>query len=170
MRLPGFDYAGGGAYFVTLVTHRRRCILGQVVGNEVELTSIGRIVAGELGITPLMRPEFSFDACVIMPNHVHAIIVVDASVQRLSASHAHPALHNRPKGPRRGSIGAMIAGLKSVVTKAANIYHVHPSHPIWQRNYYEHIIRDERDLLAIRTYIESNPATWRDDVENPDRE
>ncbi len=171
IRLPDFDYSAGGAYFITIVTHQRRCILGRIVDGVPNLSPIGCIVAEELEITPLMRPEFVFDDFVIMPNHVHIIVVIDhdAQARKLAAlptsrseTHARPHL-------RSGTIGAMIAGMKATVTKGANFIGVHPAHPIWQRNYYEHVIRDERDHANIRAYIENNPANWADDSENPER-
>ena len=172
IRLQDYDYTNSGAYFVTIVTHQRRCILGKISDTTFEPSRHGQIVADELDITPLMRPEFAFDVWLIMPNHVHAIIVVDAELQLRRSPKANSGRTDARAcaGPRSGSLGAMIAGFKATVTKGANIIGIHPGHPLWQRNYYEHIIRDEKDLEAIRTYIEENPFNWASDSENSERQ
>jgi len=108
---------------------------------------------------------------MIMPNHLHGIIVIHdvgahgrAPFQqnRAPQQQSRTPLHRKPK-----SLGSLIAGFKSVATKKINIHRQLPGCPIWQRNYFDHIIRDEEELNAIREYIQSNPLMWAQDNENP---
>jgi len=110
------------------------------------------------------------DAFVIMPNHMHGIVaLVDSGT--VGATHASPlpddASPGRPRGPKRQSIAYIIGSFKSAATKRINAVRGTPGVPVWQRNYYEHIIRDDESLNHIRQYILDNPAQWALDRENP---
>jgi REP element-mobilizing transposase RayT len=127
--------------------------------------------------TALIRREIELDEFIIMPNHLHAIVIVGAhrrapsqnnpSKSVTSSQNNLPAQNTIPLERPPRSLGALIAGFKSASTKRINRVRETPGIPIWQRNYYEHIIRDESGLNSIRQYIQTNPAQWANDEENP---
>jgi putative transposase len=164
IRLAGYDYAQAGAYFVTIVTWRRENLFGEVVNGEMVLNDFGKIVADEWKQTAFVRSNVELGAFVVMPNHFHGILVIRetgvGASRRLAPTEAI--------SPKPGSLGAIMAQFKSIVTK--KIWKINAeihSTPIWQRNYYEHIIRNEREMAQIWDYIEANPANWLTDDENP---
>lgn len=164
-RLHGFDYTREGAYFVTACTQDRTCLFGDMVKGEVRLNDAGQIVADEWARTAEVRHEIELDAFVIMPNHLHAIVwIVDGRGDRPVAP---TPVVTTLAGPRPKSIGALMAGFKSAVTKRINQQRRTSGVPVWQRNYFEHIIRDDAALNCIRQYITENPARWAEDPENP---
>jgi len=121
-------------------------------------------------------PLVQLDAFVVMPNHVHGIIVIrcrgEASVpphvfEEQPGSDASP-LRQRPNGTRPGSLPAIVQNFKSISTRKTNAAHDTPCTPIWQRGFYEHIIRNEAELAGFREYIVGNPARWEEDENNPD--
>ena len=150
IRLQGYDYAQAGAYFITLCTQGRARLFGRVTHGVVELTDIGRIVEEEWARTPAARLNVELDAYVVMPDHIHGILVItyrDDSVALLEAS-------STLRSPAR-TIGAIVRGFKGAVVRRAGM-------AIWQRNYHEHIIRSEAALDRIRRYIVANPARWEE--------
>ncbi len=177
LRLPGYDYSQAGAYFVTLCTHDRACVFGEVVDGEMRLNEWGEIVRDEWFKTATVRPYvvLNADEFVIMPNHVHGIIwivnddMVGATgpVAPIEATR-RVAPTERPCGPTPASIGAIMAQFKSAVTKRSHELRGTPGLPVWQRNYYEHVIRNEESLDQIREYIRNNPVEWASDRENPE--
>jgi REP element-mobilizing transposase RayT len=178
IRLKGYDYTQPGAYFVTVCTHERADLFGEVVDGEMRLNDMGRVVAEEWFKTAALRPTVHLrsDEFVVMPNHVHGIIVihdpgVGAGVGAERRSAPTTGTSDLPNGPRRnvaaGSVGAIVRGFKSAVTYRINALRNHRGAPLWQRNYYEHIIRNERELHAIRQYIRNNPLKWALDRDNP---
>jgi putative transposase len=165
IRLPGYDYSQAGAYYVTLVTHQRDCLFGVIENEIMTLNDLGKI-ANECWIAiPEHFLNVELGAYVVMPNHVHGIIVIDGN--DAGATHwVAPAIPRiRPTGPKPGSLGAIIGSYKSAVSYRINKEHNITS--IWQRNYYEHIIRNEIDLQNKTNYIESNPMLWAQDDNNP---
>ncbi|MBN1978192.1 MAG: transposase [Anaerolineae bacterium] len=128
--------------------------------GAMAMSDFGRIVAEEWERTAQLRPYVWVDACVMMPNHVHGVVwIVDGGVaQRRCAPTPINVL------PR--SLGAIVRAFKSIVTKRINRIRDTPGAPVWQRNYYERVIRSERELNAIRRYIQNNPANWPSDTEN----
>lgn len=169
IRLKGYDYTQPGAYFITICTQDRAHLFGEVVDREMRLNDAGRIVREEWFKTAQLRPYVRLDEneFVVMPNHVHGIIwiVDDVGATRRVA----PTTDAAPHGPKSGSIGAIIGQFKSAATKSINALRGIPGAPGWQRNYYEHIIRDEDALNRIRAYILTNPLRWALDRENPAR-
>lgn len=163
LRLKGYDYAQAGAYFVTICTQNRACWFGEVVDGKMRLNVFGEIAREEWFRTGQIRPNVELDAFVIMPNHIHGIIVIRGNVgaTRQVAPTKHPA------GPVSGSIGAIVGQFKSITAKRINELRGTPRVPVWQRNYYERIIRDELALARIREYIANNPRQWALDRENP---
>jgi putative transposase len=159
IRLPAYDYAQAGAYFVTLVSHARECLFGQVIDGEMRLNALGEVVVEEWRRTGEIRREVEPDILVVMPNHIHGIVIVGA--------HGRAPLHRAPLHRSPRSVGSFVAGFKSAVTKRINEMRGTPGLPLWQRNYYEHIIRNEEDLNHVRQYVVDNPARWEHDEENP---
>ncbi len=170
IRLKGYDYTQPGAYFITICTKDRAHLFGEVVNGEMRLNDAGRIVWEEWFKTATLRPyvQLNEDEFVVMPNHIHGIIwIVDdvGATRRVAPTRVAPTM-DAPHGPKSGSIGAIIGQFKSVTTKRINDLRGTPGVPVWQRNYYEHIIRNEEALERIRTYIQTNPLRWAFDREN----
>ncbi len=176
VRLPGYDYRQEGAYFITVCVQGRERLFGHITDGEMRLNVAGQIVSDEWLRTPLVRPYVTLDAFVIMPNHLHAILfldgtktdehagVVGATWQVAPTKHANTENHDRPKGPLAHSLGAIVGQFKRMTTIRINAMNATPSAKIWQRNYYEHIIRNDADLARIREYIATNPAQWETDA------
>jgi REP element-mobilizing transposase RayT len=183
IRLKGYDYAQSGAYFVTIVTHGRECLFGEIVNGEMQLNAAGKIVQWEWERLAQRFKFLEFGAFVVMPNHAHAIIIIHSHVGATRAgltsapSGAQPLRTDIPEGndgsplpptgPAPSSLGAIIAQFKSRVTKRLWKIPTLAGTPIWQRNYYEHIIRNDDDANRIYNYIQSNPSMWDEDEENP---
>ncbi len=166
IRLKDYDYRNVGAYFITICAYKRECLFGEVVDLEMRLNEYGEIIQDEWLKTETVRPNIELDEFVMMPNHLHGILVLNDNT---GVSHEKPGATHRvaPTGPQTGSVGAIVGQYKSIVTKRINKQRGTPGHPIWQRNYHEHIIRDEDELNRIRFYIANNPAQWDSDLENP---
>jgi len=171
IRLTGFDYSSRGAYFITLCTHQRQCIFGNIVNETVQLNAIGSIVHDEWVRTPEIRPSVVLSDFVVMPNHLHGIIIImpeSRASHRLAPTKAqHTVSNERPMGPASDSIAAILAQFKSMATRRVNALNEAISSRLWQRNYYEHIIRDDEQMGNIREYIVHNPSQWTWDRENP---
>jgi len=171
IRLKGYDYSQLGAYFVTVCAHQKDNLFGRVINGSVELNEYGQIVTREWFKSSKVRHEIELDAFVLMPNHLHGIVWIvnpEASVDLMDEETVEANGHSPlPRGAAPKSLGAFIIGFKSTVTRQINQLRTKPGHPVWQRNYYEHIIRSERALHAIREYIEQNPLRWEMDRYNP---
>jgi len=179
IRLKGYDYTRPGAYFITICTHNREPLFGRVVDGEMVLNEYGEIVWACWREILDHFPHVELDAFVVMPNHVHGIIWIVDDVgtryaKNVGARHAknvramHASPLQSPRGPASGSLGAVVGSFKSAVTRRINEMRGTPGARVWQRNYYEHIIRDDRALNAIRRYIAENPLRWHLDRYNPD--
>ena len=264
-RLRGYDYSGAGIYFVTLCTLSRECLFGDITDASMQPSKAGEIVQEEWLRSATIRSEIALDAMVVMPNHLHGIVIIQGvgatggspaeadplqpadqpsppatatahaanyhpylrdvratggspteadpsqpadqpSPPATATAHAanyHPCLRDvgatgrspteaaspQPErkadrdaclrdvgatgrsplqpGPAKRSLGALIAGFKAATTKRINAWRGTPGNPVWQRNYYDRIIRDEDELWRIREYIANNPAQWAVDRENP---
>lgn len=160
IRLPEYDYAQPGVYFITVCTHQRACLFGEIVDGEIRLSELGHMVRDEWNKTQQIRPEIELDQFVIMPNHFHAIIWIhDGRGTARRAPTGEPTYEQFGK-PVAGSIPTIVRAFKSAVTRQINFYRNTPGMPVWQRNYYEHIIRNEAELSAVREYITNNPHQW----------
>jgi len=166
IRLKGYDYSKNGAYFITICIYNSECLLGKVVDGEMILSEYGEIVRNEWLKTEEIRKNVQLDNYVVMPNHFHSIIVICRGVLQYA-----PTTMNKISKFRSPSqtIGAIVRGFKSVATKEISKLNKTPGIPFWQRNYYEHIIRNENELTKIRAYIQNNPLKWSLDRENPNR-
>lgn len=160
IRLPAYDYRRAGGYFVTTCTQGRACLFGEVIGGQMRLNDRGRIADEEWRRTAEVRENVRLDAFVIMPNHMHGIIVIVDNDRRDTARR----VPTREFGdPVSGSLPTIIGAYKSAVTKRINHLRGISGETVWQRNYYDHVIRNRDDLYRIRRYIQENPARWRRD-------
>jgi REP element-mobilizing transposase RayT len=167
VRLPGYDYAWPGWYAVTICAHERQALFGEVVDGEARLGPAGEIVRAEWLRTAALRPELRLDAFVIMPNHLHGIIVIDEATEARSATASASASHagNELAAFRSpaGTLGAVVRGFKAATTSRIRGLWSQLDARVWQWSFYEHIIDDEDDLAHIREYIANNPRAWEDD-------
>jgi REP element-mobilizing transposase RayT len=163
IRLRGWDYTEPGAYFVTIVTHGRQMLFGEIVDGVVLLSMYGRIAAEEWLRTPEVRAYVGIDEFVVMPDHVHGLLWITGHAWNAAQPRGQGA--TTPRGGQRvtiaqGSLGAVVGGYKSIVARRINDSRGTPGAPVWQRNYYERIVRNQRELAAIRRYIQQNPSAW----------
>jgi len=166
IRLRGYDYSQAGAYFVTLCTQGKKCLFGEVVDAQVHLSDMGQIVAEEWLRSADIRPEIDLDEWIVMPNHLHGIIVIPGEAV-VGNRQEDTSQGTRTAGPKPRSLGSIMAGFESASSRRINELRGTPGMQIWQHNYYDHIIRNEKDLERIRRYIADNPARWDEDAENP---
>ena len=229
IRLSGFDYSQPGCYFITICTYQKRCLFGKIVNNEIMLNQFGQVVEKEWLNSEKIRKNIIIDKYVIMPNHLHGIIIInhgrgisqsnctnninpnrrgvsryapttdnpkpdvsryapttdnpkpdvsqyapttdnpkpDVSQYAPSSNnnfgeHIFSEIQNKFHSPSQ-TIGSIIRGFKSTTAKQINLMLNAPGAPVWQRNFYEHIIRDEDDYYRIAEYIRSNPEKWESD-------
>jgi putative transposase len=201
IRLPEYDYSQAGAYFVTIVTWGKMPLFGEICEGEMRLSAAGRIVKTEWKRLAHQFSNIRLNAFVVMPNHVHGIIVIDDGIRatRHSSDDVFAGIEavqadalagpdGSPlrggdgdeamdfnsgdgratrKGPTKGLLGAMIGQFKSRATKRIWSLPVYDHVPIWQRNYYEHIIRDQGEYESILAYIQTNPLRWVEDQLHP---
>ncbi len=173
IRLQGYDYTQPGLYFVTLVAHARRELFGQIINEKMHLSPLGKIVRDEWIQSNRIRKEISLfeDEFIVMPNHIHGIVnIIETAGLNNTQSERNDRLE---KGGRRPpqlirfpkSLGSFIAGFKSAVTsrsiKELDLFEV------WQRDYYDHIIRSEKEYDRIWNYINDNPRRWAEDQLHP---
>ena len=175
IRLKGYDYTRAGVYFVTIVTQNRACLFGHIVAGEVRLNAFGQVVAETWQWLATQYDYVELDEWVVMPNHLHGIIIITETGDGGGGSRTAPTVIGTtvptvvaPDAPtvKRKPLGRLIGAFKTVSTKRINEYRGTPGVVVWQRNYYEHIIRDERSLNRVREYIAANPLRWHLDREN----
>ncbi|WP_413172537.1 transposase [Anabaena azotica] len=183
IRLKGYDYSQQGAYFVTICTYQRNCLFGEIVDGEMKLNTNGEIAKGCWLSLHQHFQNVELDEFVIMPNHLHGIILIvnnpDAEGEALANQYSQQKTNLSSQcfaptgekikinGTKRQSLAAIIQNYKSVSTRQVNRINKAKGNVIWQRNYYEHIIRNEEALNNIRQYIVTNPINWAEDEENP---
>jgi REP element-mobilizing transposase RayT len=151
----GYDYTQPGAYFVTICTRDRVCLFGEVVGGQMQLNELGRLVEWTWQDLSNHVANIVLDAFVVMPNHVHGIIII-------VGAGSEPAPTTKQYG-----LPEIVRQFKTFSALRINEQRGTPGAPVWQRNYYEHIIRTEDSLARIREYIAGNPLRWHLDRENP---
>ena len=175
IRLQGYDYSQAGLYFITVCTHNRVPLFGEIADGVMALNTAGQIVEKCWCAIPEHFPQVTLDEFVVMPNHVHGIITIGTTVgaNDVGANNHLPLQSNEtstqsngiprplPHGTSR-TIGSIVRGFKIGVTQwfRANT----DIHAVWQRNYYEHIIRNEGVYLKIAEYIQTNPQRWEEDT------
>ncbi|MDD5094035.1 MAG: transposase [Dehalococcoidia bacterium] len=178
IRLKDYDYSQAGAYFVTICIQNRECLLGDVLDGEMHLSQAGEMVIRVWDDLTVRYPAVALDEFVVMPNHVHGIVIVGAlfvGAQQMAG--IKPAISADDVTVRAGTrpaptLSEIIGTFKSITTKEYTVGVAQngwaPFHQrLWQRNYYEHIIRNEDDLNQIREYIQTNPLNWDHDENNP---
>jgi putative transposase len=231
IRLKGYDYSASGTYFITICAYQREEMFGAVVDGTMALNEFGEIVAKYWRWLSTQYPYVTLDEWVVMPNHLHGILVVNdtspaesamtdtlrtklevsdisqmesamtdtsrvelevSDTSRRGGSRTAPTNHgcdtptsnhgcdtpisNQCYDPptmsnhdrKRKPLGRLIGAFKTVSTKEINQIRNVPNAPIWQRNYYEHIVRDRTSLQYIRDYIRHNPCSWKEDQLHPD--
>jgi len=194
-RLPGYDYAQAGAYFITVVTQGRVPLFGEVANGEMHLNPAGEMVVWVCEEMPNYIPGMEWGIYQVMPNHFHGVIELHIGDAPKSNNPIVGAdFHVRPGQPRRVAptggrqintsaddksirrltLGNIVGRFKSLTTRRyldgvhADNWQPLPTH-LWQRNYYEHIIRDDQDYQSIFDYILANPQNWEQDREHPSR-
>jgi putative transposase len=165
IRLKEYDYSQPGKYFVTICTYNHECTLGEIANGQMRLNEIGKIVEEEWLRTLNIRPEIALDVYVIMPNHIHCIIVIkeESPIPHVGTHSCASLLQRKPR-----SLGSIIAGFKSVATKRINEMRHTPSFPVWQKRYYDRVIRNDKELDNIREYIQNNVLQWAIERDDPD--
>lgn len=164
-RLRGYDYSLRGAYFVTICSVNRACLFGEIVNGEIRLHQAGFTVQECWEEIPAHFPDVELDEFVVMPNHVHGIIVVSSGK---GAACRAPTVERFGR-PVPGSIPTVMRSFKSAATKRTNQMCRSPGAKLWQRNYWEHIIRNETELSRLREYVLTNPMRWELDRLHPDQ-
>jgi REP element-mobilizing transposase RayT len=163
IRLKNYDYSSPGAYFITIVTNNRQYLFGEIVNNEMILNEYGEIANKYWYEIPKHYTNTQLDEYVIMPNHIHGIIFIVGAIHELPLQqNEFPQLIQR----RKMLLPKIIGRFKMNAAKQINQIRQTPGIPVWQRNYYEHIIRDTDDLSRIRHYISDNPKNWNNDEYN----
>jgi REP element-mobilizing transposase RayT len=167
IRWFAYDYAQAGAYFVTICTHDHVCLFGRVVGEAMELNPAGKAVWECWYAIPRHFPQVALDEFIVMPNHVHGIIVIGDDAGGDVGAHVGAKDGANDYSPLPGvrgtsrTVGSIVRGFKIGATKWMR--RNTKVRAVWQRNYYEHVIRGERALGRIRRYIEDNPGNWMRD-------
>jgi REP element-mobilizing transposase RayT len=165
IRLRDYDYSKEGMYFVTICAKNHECVFGSIVGGAMQKNDVGHAVERYWNEIPQHFPHVGLDVYVIMPNHLHGIVIVGAN----NHSPSLPPVLKRPPRPATSgtskTLGSIVRGFKIAVTKWMRSNTAIPD--VWQRNYLEHVVRDESELERIREYIQNNPAQWEMDRLNP---
>ena len=173
IRLIDYDYTNAGAYFVTICTQNKGCLLGKTINGVIEPSEIGKIACGYWLKIPEHCVNVTLDEFVVMPNHLHGIIIVEDTCRGEVSSPLFTTNETPGKGEvtpplQKYTLGQIVAYFKYQTTKQINKFRSAYGVPFWQRNYYEHIIRNEKELTEIREYIINNPLKWELDRENPE--
>ncbi len=147
-RLKNYDYKLSGDYFITICTHKKGCLFGSINNDQIDLSDYGMIASLSWLELPDHYAEIQLDEFIFMPNHMHAIVILS------SAQNNH-------------SLSEIIRGYKTWSARKINQHRNLTKAPVWQRSFYDHIIRDDNDLLRIQQYIQNNPQKWALDQENP---
>ncbi len=161
IRLPGFDYSQPGVYFITVCTHDRKCEFGKIRYGKMIASAAGNAVRETWIGLPNRFPLLALDSFIVMPNHIHAIVAQFRAPQK-TAGAASSAPTNKPP-----VLGTIVRAFKSLAAIEVNRRLGRSAAPLWQRNYFEHVVRRGEDLDAIRQYIRENPMHWEFDHDNP---
>jgi putative transposase len=165
MRLKDYNYSQEGAYFITICAYNRQHIFGDIINEQMNLNRYGETAFSCWQQIPEHFGNVDLDVFAILPNHIHGIVSIS------EARHAMPLIDDKLRafGERvPGSISTIIASYKSATTKVIHSLPDSSHRQIWQRGFYDHVIRDDNDLDQIREYIEANHLLWSQDHENPE--
>lgn len=178
IRLKGYNYTLPGIYFITICTYQRECLFGEIVDGEMQLNDMGKVVRSHWLKLPSHHSHLRLDTFIIMPNHLHGILELtnhhgvgagladQLSIKTINLS-TKPAHPSPPLPPKFRSLTEIIRGFKTFSARHINRMRKASGVPVWQRNYYEHIIRNEEALQNIQIYIENNPQSWQQDQLHP---
>ena len=150
-RLKDWDYSTPWWYYITICTKNKQCLLGTIKDGKITLNKLGKIVDEEWIRTKTLRSQVELDYYVVMPNHIHGIVIIEGS--EVVETHRDASLHTI-----KNNLSDIIRGFKGSVTK--RIRSKGYLNFAWQPRFYDHIIRNENDLYRIRTYIQNNPMKW----------
>ena len=155
-RLPGWNYACDGSYFLTICTHKCECFLGEILNGEMVMSHLGEIVREELLRSFEIRHELKCVGYVIMPNHLHLIV---------NLTQLEPSKYNEPRisAIRPKSISSFVGGFKASATSRINTLRNSKGQQVWHPRFYDHLIRNNCEFELIHNYIAQNPATWNKD-------
>ncbi len=172
IRLRAHDYSAPAIFFITICTHVDGPSFGNITHDQMTLNECGQLVESCWKEIPSHFPHVELDEFIIMPNHVHGILVARpvAKDRRGVACYAPTNCNRRFRSPGTDSLGAIIRSFKSAAARRINQLRGSPDAAVWQRNYYEHVIRNDYDFQDCRNYIINNPRKWAVDHENPDAE
>jgi len=167
MRLKGYDYNQAGAYFVTICCQNRECLFGKIIDGQLILNDYGVIVEQVWNnLADHFYGIVEIDQAVVMPNHFHGIVVINRN--EASSSIAQHSAEGKPAFFQcKTQLGKTIAYFKYQTTKLINQRRNTAGTKIWQRNYYDHIIRNEASLKIIQQYVLDNPVRWKNDQLHP---
>jgi len=181
-RRPDWDYSGNGYYYITMVIQKRKCLFVKIENNKMIFSVIGNIAKDEWYKSFKLRTELILDECIFMPNHIHAIVIInktgdlaesdglDVGTHGRASLQSNPSQSNFHRKPK--SLSSFIAGYKSSVTTLIDdcidsynlpIDKFNRNNRLWQRNYHDRVIRNENEYLRIKNYIIDNPKNWLDD-------
>jgi REP element-mobilizing transposase RayT len=168
IRLKEYDYSQAGGYFVTMCVRNRECLFGKIIESEMKMNGFGEIVKECWDEIPNNYRNTEIDEFVVMPNHIHGIIMI---LDDLKSDDVVGAIHELPLQMdiikrRQMLLPKIIGRFKMNSAKRINEIRNSPGVPVWQRNYFEHVIRTEKELNHIREYIINNPTGWPKDEEN----
>lgn len=184
IRLQGYDYSQSGAYFVTIVAQGRVSLFGHIENGEMILNDAGTMIVKWWNELPNKFPQITLGAVVVMPNHFHGIIIIESTVggdlrvspggadETNTGGHAGPPQPIPPQPRPNAPLSQMIQWFKTMTTNeyirgVKELGWPRFDGKLWQRDYYEHIIRNADEANRIHLYIESNPINWGEDDENP---
>ena len=167
-RLRGYDYSQPGTYFVTTCVEYHQCLFGDIIDGNMHLNGLGEIVVECWNLIPQHYPSVRIGDYVIMPNHIHGIIAWDNPNIGARSTHPKNGTEKRKGNTPSPSLGKIVAYFKYQSTKHINQHHNTSGNRIWQRNYHDHIIRNDKDLQRLREYIQNNPMKWELDQLHPD--
>ena len=182
-RLKGWDYANDGIYFITIVTANRNCVFGEIVNGEMKYSKLGQIAYDEFMKSIEIRKELQLGAFCLMPNHLHAILILKNNESDSVEPHGRAVLRNDRTVPQTGvayrspkSISSFVAQYKPAVISryddwvdtvgthgCAYQQKYNRENPLWQSNYHDHIIRNQQEYDRIKEYIINNPLKWDED-------
>jgi REP element-mobilizing transposase RayT len=167
-RLKDWDYSSTGYYFVTICTKTKEKCFGDAVNGELNLTHLGKVACKYWQEIPHHFPHVKLDAFVVMPNHIHGIIIIENDDQVVETQNFASLQEFQPNefGPQSKNMASIVRGYKIGVKKWATINNIAFA---WQERFYDHIIRNEDDLSDIREYIVNNPLNWEKDEENKEK-
>jgi putative transposase len=174
IRLPDFDYSLPGKYFITLITHNREPLFGEIEGGKMDLNEAGRLVEETWACLPRRYPQVETDSAAVMPDHFHGILRIKDDEQTPVIHEPVRAIHELPlreielaeqrrKQRRMMTLPLVVGYFKMNTAKRINILRGTAGKSVWRRNYFERVIRDEKEFQRIQQYIETNVENWEED-------